>query len=106
MEDGVTQEFRILGPFEVCGEDGRPLALGGRKRRALLALLLLHRNELVSTDLLLEEIWGDSHPQKAAPSLQVYVSQLRKLLGGPDVLRTGRAGYSLVVADDRLDAAR
>jgi predicted ATPase/DNA-binding SARP family transcriptional activator len=69
--------------------------------------LLLHRNELVSTDRLLEEIWGDSDPQEAVRSLQVYVSQVRKLLGGgTDVLRTGEGGYSLALEDEQLDAAR
>ena len=102
----MTLEFRILGSFEVCGEDGVALALGGRKRRALLALLLLHRNELVTSERLLEEVWGGTHPQQAAPSLQVYVSQLRKLLGGADILQTMPGGYSLATADDQLDAAR
>ena len=103
----MALEFRILGPLEVCGGDGQALALGGRKRRALLALLLLNRNELVSIDRLLEEIWAGSGPHEAARSLQVYVSQLRKLLGGgTDVLRTGDGGYSLDLEDEQLDAAR
>jgi predicted ATPase/DNA-binding SARP family transcriptional activator len=102
----VPLEFRILGPLEVCGEDGGALLLGGRKRRALLALLLLNRNELVPSDRLLEEVWGGSNPASAAPSLQVYVSQLRKLLGGSDLLQTRSGGYSLVVDDEQVDAAR
>ena len=106
MEGGVTLDFRILGPFEVCGEDGVALALGGRKRRGLLALLLLNRNELVTSERLLEEVWGGSQAQSAGPSLQVYVSQLRKLLGGAQVLQTRQGGYSLAVTEDELDAAR
>lgn len=102
----MSLEFRILGSFEVCGEDGAAVALGGRKRRALLALLLLNRNELVTSDRLLEEVWGGLQPQGAGPSLQVYVSQLRKLLGGATVLQTRPGGYSLAVADEQLDAAR
>jgi predicted ATPase/DNA-binding SARP family transcriptional activator len=101
---GVSLDFRILGPFEVCEEDGRALALGGRKRRAVLALLVLNRNEFVPSDRLLEEIWGGS--PESTPSLQVYVSQLRKLIGGAHVLQTRPGGYSLAVADDQLDAAR
>jgi predicted ATPase/DNA-binding SARP family transcriptional activator len=102
----VSLEFRILGSFEVCGEDGSALALGGRKRRALLAVLLLHRNQLVASDRLLEEVWGGSEPQQASASLQVYVSQLRKLLGGAEALQTRPGGYSLAVRDEQLDAAR
>jgi len=101
----MRPEFRILGPLEVWG-DGGPLPLGGRKRRALLALLLLNRNELVPSDRLLEEVWGGSNPESAASSLQVYVSQLRKVLGGSDLLQTRSGGYSLVVDDEQLDAAR
>jgi predicted ATPase/DNA-binding SARP family transcriptional activator len=103
----VPLDFRILGPFEVCGDDRRPLLLGGRKRRALLALLLLNRNTLVSSDRLLEQIWGSSSPDRALASLQVYVSHLRKLLGdGSESLQTREGGYSLVVSDDQVDASR
>jgi predicted ATPase/DNA-binding SARP family transcriptional activator len=102
----VSLELRILGPLEVCGEDGRPLTLGGPKQRALLAVLLLKRNELVTADRLLEEIWSESDPEAGARSLHVYVSQLRKLLGGADVLRTGPGGYSLALAPEQLDADR
>jgi predicted ATPase/DNA-binding SARP family transcriptional activator len=102
----VSLEFRILGPLEVCGEDGRPLTLGGPKQRALLALLLLNRNQLVAADRLLEEIWTDSDPEAGARSLHVYVSHLRKLLGGADVLQTGPGGYSLALEGEQLDAAR
>jgi predicted ATPase/DNA-binding SARP family transcriptional activator len=98
----VPLEFRILGPLEVRGEQGA-LPLGGRKRRALLALLLLNRNELVPRDRLLEEVWGDSSAERSLP---VYVSQLRKLLGGSDILQTRPGGYSLVVTDEELDATR
>jgi predicted ATPase/DNA-binding SARP family transcriptional activator len=103
---GVRLEFRILGPLEVCGEDEGALPLGGPKQRALLALLLLNRNELVPNDRLLEGIWSGSNPESAARSLQVYVSQLRKILGGSDLLQTRSGGYSLVVNDEQLDATR
>jgi len=70
-------EFRILGPLEVV-EDDRPLVLGGPKQRALLAVLLLHRGEVVSTDRLIDQLWGERPPASAAKSVQVYVSNLRK----------------------------
>jgi len=54
-------EFRILGPFEVRSE-GRQLSLGGTKQRAVLAVLLLYRNEVVSIDRLVDELWGDRPP--------------------------------------------
>ena len=58
-------EFRILGPIEVT-EENRPVALGAAKQRALLALLLLRANEVVSSDRLVEELWGERPPAKAA----------------------------------------
>jgi predicted ATPase/DNA-binding SARP family transcriptional activator len=96
----------MLGPLEVCGEDGRPLTLGGPKQRALLAVLLLNRNELVATDRLLEEVWSESDPEAGARSLHVYISNLRKLMRGADILQTGPGGYSLRLAPEQLDAAR
>ena len=73
-------EFRILGPLEVL-ESGHPVPLGGSKQRALLASLLLHANEVVSRDRLIDELWGASPPATAPTALQVYVSQPRKALG-------------------------
>ncbi|HEY7076322.1 MAG TPA: winged helix-turn-helix domain-containing protein, partial [Solirubrobacteraceae bacterium] len=69
-------EFRILGPFEVL-EDDRRLVLGGPRQRALLAILLLHRGEVVSSDRLIDELWGERPPATAAKTLQGYVSHLR-----------------------------
>jgi len=73
-------EFRILGPLE-AQEDGVALALGGAKQRALLAVFLLHANEVVSTERLIDALWEEP-PAKAAKAVQVYVSRLRKALGG------------------------
>src|SRR6266545_4733480 len=96
-------DYRILGPLEAERED-RPLAVTGRKPRALLALLLLHPNETVPTDRLIDDLWGERPPATAANTLQVYVSKLRKLLA--DRLVTEGAGYALRVEPDELDAAR
>ena len=71
-------EFQILGPLEVRHE-GAQVALGAAKQRALLAILLVHANELVSSDRLIEELWPKP-PRTAANALQVYVGKLRKAL--------------------------
>ena len=68
-------DFRILGPLEVSHE-GRELPLAGSKQRAVLAILLLHANEVVSSDRLIDELWGEQAPPSAAKSLQVHVSRL------------------------------
>ena len=114
-------DFRILGPLEV--RDGsRPLTLGGEKQRALLAILLLHRNEVVSADRLIDELWGESPPQGARQTLRAYVSKLRRAMGasgaspavagesngapGAGVLVTKAHGYVLRVASGELDLER
>jgi DNA-binding SARP family transcriptional activator len=97
-------DFRILGPLEV-GDDGTPIALGGRNQRALLTFLLLHPNESVSSERLVDALWGEHAPRTATTSLQNAVSQLRKLLG-PGVLHTRPSGYVLELAEDQLDLAR
>jgi class 3 adenylate cyclase/predicted ATPase/DNA-binding SARP family transcriptional activator len=90
-------DFCILGPLEVL-ERGRPLALGGRKQRALLGLLLLHAGEAVSTDRLVDELWGERPPATAAKLVQGYVAALRKLL--PDGVLVTRAPGYLVELDE------
>jgi len=97
-------EFRILGPLEVI-EDGQALDLGGRKQRTLLAVLLLHANEVVSSDSLIEALWPERPPETAPKALQVHVSQLRKILGRQR-LRTKPSGYLLCVEDGELDLDR
>ena len=72
-------EFRILGPLEAVAE-GRVLTFAGARQRALLALLLVRANEVVSTDRLIDELWGAHPPSAAANALQYHVSQLRKTL--------------------------
>ena len=63
-------DFRILGPLEVLKE-GRRVALGGAKPRAVLALLLVHRGETLGTERLIDELWGERPPATAAKSVQV-----------------------------------
>jgi DNA-binding SARP family transcriptional activator/tetratricopeptide (TPR) repeat protein len=97
-------EFRILGPLEV-DSDGQTLNLGGAKQRALLAMLLLHANEVVSRDRLVEALWESDPPETAHKALQMYVSGVRKLLG-KGRLETRPPGYLIRVADDELDLTR
>jgi DNA-binding SARP family transcriptional activator len=96
-------EYRVLGPLEVL-EDGRPLDLGAPRQRALFAFLLLHANEVVSTDRLAEALWPVEIPRTAAKAVQVYVSALRRALGSArDLLETRGPGYVLRVAPGELD---
>ena len=100
-------EFRILGPLEVL-EDGRPLALGRLKERVVLAVLLLHANEFVSRERLIDELWGVSPPATARKAVNVYISKLRKTLSSNshDPIATADGGYRLDVEPDLLDADR
>jgi len=97
-------EFRILGPLELIA-DGQPIELAGQKQRALLAVLLLEANRVVSADRLIEALWSGRPPDTAAKALQVYVSQLRKLLD-KDRLETKPPGYLLRVEEGELDVDR
>ena len=97
-------EFRLLGPLEVWHE-GRALELRGLKRRAVLALLLLHANEVVSRDRLIDELWEEHPPANASAALQNHISRLRKDLG-PELLVTKDSGYVLSVDPDALDVWR
>jgi DNA-binding SARP family transcriptional activator len=101
--------FQILGPLRVSDDHGREVALGGAKRAAVLALLLVHANEVVTADRLIEELWEGSPPPTAAKSLQVHISRLRRSLsgngdGGPIV--TTPSGYMLQVDPEEVDALR
>jgi DNA-binding SARP family transcriptional activator len=97
-------EFRLLGPLEARKDDGL-LQLGGPKQRALLAVLLFDPGRTVSTDRLIDALWGEQPPRTAATSLQNFVSQLRKQLG-PDLLVTKPPGYVLRIDPDQLDVNR
>ena len=99
-------EFRILGPLEVV-EDGNPIALGTLKERLVLGVLLLHANEFVSRERLIDDLWGEAPPPTARKAVNVYVSKLRKALGsgGVDPITTAAGGYRLHVAPERLDSS-
>ena len=110
-------DFRILGPLEVCDDEGRAVELGGRQQRLVLAMLLLHRNEVVSLDRLADVVWGERAPASAAKNIQIHVSRLRKALQGRGgerrqagrrkaVVRTLANGYVLDVASGELDVDR
>src|SRR5256885_10957413 len=96
-------EFRLLGPLELI-RDGAAVPLAGEKQRALLALLLVHANEPVSRDLLLEELWA-GRPD-AGHSLEIQISRLRKTLQPEEPLHTRAGGYALEVAPEQLDSHR
>jgi len=103
-------DFRILGPLEVLDE-GRSVALVGSKQRALLGLLLVHANETLSSDRLIDELWGEHPPATAAKTVQVHVSRLRKALaaggshdGSEGVVVTREHGYQLEIDPEQLDS--
>src|SRR5262245_31356899 len=100
-------QFRILGPLEVTDDDDRPVPVAGAGQRALLAVLLLHANEVVSSDRLIDQLWDAEPPGSGVAALRVRVSQLRKALGlAGDRLETTPAGYLLRVANGELDLDR
>jgi DNA-binding SARP family transcriptional activator len=91
-------EFRVLGPLEVI-MDGRSLELGAPKRRAVLLALVLEPNRVISTARLIDALWDEAPPPTAQKALQLYVSQLRRLLGR-ERLQTTAPGYLLRVKPD------
>jgi DNA-binding SARP family transcriptional activator/streptogramin lyase len=98
--------FHVLGRLEAY-DDGVELDLGPRKQRAVLALLLLSANHVVSTERLIDDLWGDSPPSTARATLQVYIAGLRKALGnGGASLRTRAPGYVVEVEPGVLDLDR
>jgi len=99
-----TLEFRLLGPLE-ASVDGHPIALGGARQRALVALLLLRANEVVSRDRLIEDLWRDHAPETANNALAALVVRLRRVLPA-DVLVTKSGGYSVEIEPDSIDVHR
>jgi DNA-binding SARP family transcriptional activator len=103
-------EIRILGPLEVL-DGGTSLQLGGTKQRAVLALLVLSLNRVVSVDALVDGLWGESPPDGVRNVVQAYVSRLRRILssaapGGPDVLVHRKPGYLLTLDPECCDLHR
>jgi DNA-binding SARP family transcriptional activator len=99
-------DFGILGPLEVS-DRGLALPVAGTKQRALLALLLLHANQVISSDRLIDELWGDDPPESGTAALQVCVSKLRKTLGaGGQAIVTRAPGYVIQVGSDQVDLQR
>src|SRR6476661_4710787 len=97
-------EFGVLGPLMV--RDGGPVAIPRGKPTAVLLSLLLHRNEVVSSERLIDEVWGETAPRTANKTLQLYVSQLRKVLPSGILATQPGSGYILHVSDDEIDAGR
>ncbi len=105
-------EFRILGPLEVV-VDGAPIALSAKKQRALLALLLISPGRVLTTDQIIDALWGEDPPQGGARTLRVHVAKLRNALE-PDrpkrspatILVTEGGGYKVKVEREQLDAGR
>jgi DNA-binding SARP family transcriptional activator len=95
--------FRLLGPLEVLDGE-RMLPIGGKKRRAVLALLLMEANRVVPAARLVDEVWGENPPRTAASSLQNHISRLRAVLG--ERLETRPSGYLLRITPDELDLER
>ena len=101
-------EFRVLGSLEVIS-GGRPLAIGGARSRAVLAMLVMNANRVVPADRLVEEMWPELAPDRAANNLQVRLSELRRAFrsaGEEDRLVTRAPGYLLRAAPAELDVLR
>src|SRR5215217_4665550 len=97
-------EFRLLGALEVL-LDERPLAVTGRRQRALVAILLLHANEVVPRYRLADALWRDRPPDGSANALAALVARLRRVLPR-EVLATRSGGYELRVDPDAIDILR
>ena len=94
-------QVRILGPFQV-EDSGRRITIGGVRQRAVLADLVLHANEVVPSEQLLVDLWGEDAPRSAANALQAAISRLRRVLP-PSRLITTPPGYSLRIFPAELD---
>lgn len=101
--------FRVLGPLEVLGEGGQSIPVNGPRLRRLLAILVLRANHDVSTDQLVDGLWGDKPPAGAVNAIQVQVSKLRRVLsadGEPSPVRTTSSGYVLDALAGSTDVGR
>jgi DNA-binding SARP family transcriptional activator/class 3 adenylate cyclase/WD40 repeat protein/energy-coupling factor transporter ATP-binding protein EcfA2 len=103
FDDPERVVFRVLGPFEVV-LDGGPAPLGGARQRLVLAGLVANANAVVSSDRLIDIVWGDEPPNTALSTLQKYVHRLRALVG--ERLLTRAPGYLLRIEAGESDASR
>jgi DNA-binding SARP family transcriptional activator/WD40 repeat protein len=100
-------QFRVLGPVQVLDHDGTTIDVGGSKPRLVLVQLLLSPNRMVSTDALVDAVWGEDPPPTARRSLQSHVAKLRAALGGDDgPVQSQSPGYVLRVGEDQIDCWR
>gem|GEM_PF-7089205 len=100
-------EFRVLGPVQVLDGDGDAIDVGGSKPRLVLVQLLLNANRVVSTDALVDAVWGEDPPPSARRSLQSHLAKLRAALGGDDgPIRSQPPGYVLAIDEDQVDLWR
>lgn len=98
--------MRLLGPVEVSA-DGSPLTLGGKQRRTLLAILAVNAGRAVSTDRLIDELWGESPPKAARKSVQAHIAHLRRTLNvEEEALAPTDNGYILHIEPEALDTNR
>jgi DNA-binding SARP family transcriptional activator/tetratricopeptide (TPR) repeat protein len=97
-------EVRLLGSLELA-EDALPVAVGGVRQRAVLALLVLHANQVVPAERLLVELWGEDAPPTAVNALQAAVSRLRRALPKGRLI-TRPVGYLFRAAPDEVDVER
>lgn len=97
-------EFRLLGPLE-ASDGSAPVLVTGRKQRTLLARLLLDVNRTVAVERLIDDLWGENVPESAQKMVQIYVSQLRKVLP-PEMLRTRPPGYAIELDPSAIDLVR
>ncbi|WP_370949601.1 BTAD domain-containing putative transcriptional regulator [Amycolatopsis sp. cg5] len=113
MEHSVDRaRFRLLGPLEII-RDGHDRTPGPFRQRVLLAILLLNANKLVTTDAIIDQMWGARPPRSAQAAVQMYVCGIRRSLAGDrgdprthSVLKTGSAGYLVAAEPDQLDVVR
>ena len=101
-------DFKILGSLAVAAR-GRAVELGPPKQRAVLAVLVLHANDVVATARLIDAVWGERQPRTATHSVQIYISELRKQLaavGDGAVIETRSPGYVLHVDAEAVDVCR